>query len=185
MMPQRPAARPREKPHSFWAPAAAVVALALPAALALAARQVFLFASLGPTAVMLAHEPRHRGSRIYSVVVGHSVGLGAAFLSVWLLGLSHTPSVFVLHTVSAARAGAALLSLGGAAAIELALRAQHPPAASTTLLAALGSFHPTWHDTGLVVGGVAAVAVAGEVVRQLRLRWQLGIEAGPPRPPQS
>ncbi len=52
-------------------------------------------------------------------------------------------------TLVAARLALAVL-------LELLLRAKHPPAASTTLLVALGSFHPTWHDAWVILAGVAA-----------------------------
>lgn len=147
-----------------------MVALAVPAALAVATGQVFLFPSLAPTAVMVANEPKHPGSRPYSIVLAHVVGMAAGFAAVAVLGIAHAPSVFAAGHVSLARAAAALLAIGVGTAVELSLRAQHPPAASTTLLAALGSFHPTWHDAALVLGGVAAVTVSGEAVRLWRLR---------------
>jgi CBS-domain-containing membrane protein len=137
-----------------------------PAALAIVTKQIFLFPSLGPTAVMLAHEPQHRSSRPYAVLVSHAAGLAAASVSVAIFGIAFAPSVFETHTVSPARAGAVLLALALAIFLEVALRAQHPPAAATTLLVALGSFHPTPHDAFLIMGGVVAVLIVGEPLRR-------------------
>ncbi|HVX40625.1 MAG TPA: HPP family protein [Gemmatimonadaceae bacterium] len=158
-----------QDPHGLWSPITAAVVTAVPALAALASGQVLLFPSLGPSAVMQAHSPNHESSRFYNVVVSHVVGLAAADLCVFAFGVAHTPSVFQAHAVSGGRAAAAVLAILIGTAVELALHASHPPAASTTLLAALGSFRPTVHDTVLVVGGVLIVATAGEIARRVRL----------------
>jgi hypothetical protein len=141
-----------------------------PGLAALAAHSVLLFPSLGPTALMQAHAPQHESSHPYNVVVGHAVGLGSAFLFVWLFGLAHAPSVFEVHAVWASRVWATVLAIMLAALLEVALKAAHPPAASTTLLASLGSFKPTWGQTAQVAIGVAIVAIVGEGVRRYRIR---------------
>lgn len=162
-------------PHPLWSPVVAGAVMLVPGALALATGQIFLFPSLGPTAVMQAQAPNHRSSQPYSILVAHTVGLLSAFLAVALFGIARAPSVFAAHDVSAARVGAAALSIALGTLLEWRLRAPHPPAASTTLLAALGSFHPIWHDTLLVLGGVLTVTVAGELARRGR-RWaRLGV----------
>jgi hypothetical protein len=155
-------------PPIVWAPLASAVALTVPIALALATHRLFLFASLGPTAVLLAHDPRHPSARTYAALVAHAGGFLAAAASVTVFGIARAPSVFVAGSVSPARAGAAVLALAIAIVLEVALHAEHPPAASTTLLVALGSFHPTLANAALVVGGVAAVLVLGTPMRWLR-----------------
>lgn len=144
----------------------------VPGLAALATGQVLLFPSLGPSALMQAHAPDHATARPYNVLVGHAVGLAAAFLFVALFGLSHAPSVFEIKRVTAARVIATALALTLAAALEVLLDAAHPPAASTTLLASLGSFKPTWPDTLDVAIGVVLVTIAGEALRRYRLRSQ-------------
>lgn len=119
---------------------------------------------------MQAHSPQQRSSRFYDIVVSHLVGLAAADLAVLVFGLARAPSIFELHTVTAARVAAAGLAIALGTAVEIALKATHPPAASTTLLVALGSFRPTLHDAALVAIGVLIVAAAGEAARQFRLR---------------
>lgn len=156
-------------PDALWVPLAAMTALVPAAVLAAATRQLFLFASLGPTAIMVVQQSQHRSARAYNVVVGHTVGAIAGFTWVYALGLSHAPSIFVLQEVTVPRALAALGALGSAAILESILKAQHPPAASTTLLIALGSFHPIWRDIGALAGGIVAVAAAAEALRRLRL----------------
>ena len=164
------ASKSHRRPHPVVSPLVAAGVTALPGLVAIASGQVLLFPSLGPSAVMQAHSPEHHSSRFYNVVVSHVVGLAAADLSVLVLGLARAPSVFQLHTVTAARVAAAVLAIALGTAVEISLDAMHPPAASTTLLVALGSFRPTLHDAALVIIGVLIVASAGEAVRQLRLR---------------
>lgn len=152
-----------------WSALASAFAMLVAGAVAVAASNVLLFPSLGPTAVMMAHSPGHASSRPYSAIVAHLVGLGSAFLSVAIFQIAYAPSVFEVHAVSWARVGAAVLSIALGSAIELLLGAPHPPAASTTLLAALGSFHPTVHDTLLVCVGVLVTVAVAEPMRQYRL----------------
>jgi CBS-domain-containing membrane protein len=96
------------------------------------------------------------------------VGLGSAFVGVVLFGIAYAPSIFEVKHLSWERVGASVLAVALAAALELLLRASHPPAVSTTLLASLGSFHPTVRDTVSVAVGVLIVAVVGELFRRLR-----------------
>ncbi len=159
-----------DEPHPIWSPIVAGVSLLVPALLALATRQLVLFASLGPTAVMQAHSPSRRSSSLYNVVVGHAAGFAVASAAVLALGLARAPSVFAADAVDARRVVAAVLALTGATALEIALRAAHPPSASTTLLVALGSFKPTLHAAAVVLTGVLVVGVVGEGFRRIRIR---------------
>lgn len=143
---------------------------AVPGAVGVVTGQLLLFPSLGPTAVMLSYEPQHRSVRPYNVIVSHIVGLLSGYAGVLLFGLTTAPSVFQLRVLSAPRVAAAALAILLAVLLELILDATHPPAASTTLLAALGSFRPTWHDGLTVIAGVLVVAVAGELGRYLQHR---------------
>lgn len=154
-------------PLTVWVPLASAITLGVAALIALLTHRVILFASLGPTAVMIIQQPLLSSTKAYNAVAGHMIGLGSGFLAVWLLGIAAAPSVFVAHTVSGPRVCAALIALAVAMALETTLNAQHPPAASTTLLAALGSFKITWTDTWEVLVGVIAVTVVGELLRHL------------------
>jgi hypothetical protein len=160
----------QQLPQWLWVPIASALALVLPAAVAAGTHRLVLFASLGPTAVIAAQQPQLPSARAYNAFVGHMIGLGCGFAAVFAFGLSATPSVFMTREVTLGRAAAAVVALLVAALFELLLHAQHPPAASTTLLVALGSFHPTWNDTGLIVGGVALVTAGAELMRRYGLR---------------
>jgi len=163
-------ARLEAAPRWVWVPLASGLALLVPGVLAMLTHRLFVFASLGPTAVTIAQQPLQPAARSYNALLGHLLGLGSGYAMVFAFGLAHTPSVFVLHTVSDARVAASVLAVAIAMLLELRLNARHPPAASTTLLASLGSFHPTWYDTGLVIGGVLSVTLTAEILRRIRLR---------------
>ena len=148
-------------------PVAAGVAIALPGAIAVWSHQLLLFASLGPTAALMVREPGHPAADWYQAIAGHALGIVAACSVVWFLALSTTPSIFALHEVSSRRVGAAVLSLTLAMMLETLAHVQHPPAASTTLLIALGSFKPTWRDSGAILMGVITVTLAAELLKWL------------------
>jgi hypothetical protein len=165
----RPERRRGDDAPTAWAPVITVAVISVPAIVGVLTGQLLLFPSLGPTVVMQAHLPRHASSHIYNVVLAHFIGLAAADVCVIVLGLAATPSVFATQNLSEARVVAAAFALLLAATVEVILRISHPPAAATTLLAALGSFKPSEHDTLTVLLGVSIVAIAGEIVRRARL----------------
>jgi len=126
-----------------------------------------LFASLGPTAYEQAEKPNQRSSRIYNVIVGHFVGIGAGFLGLWLIGAWSAPKVVAAAYVSPARLWAAAVAVAVTTIVNLLLKAGQPAALSTTLLVSLGAFQ-TAGAVFLLAAGVVIVAVAGEPVRRMR-----------------
>lgn len=154
-------------PLAVWVPFASGIAIGVPALIALLTHHAVLFASLGPTSVMIAQQPLLASTKPYNAIAGHMIGLGAGFFAVWALGIAHDPSVFITHVVNGPRVCAVLLAIATAAGTEILLKAQHPPGAATTLLAALGSFRIGWTDTWEVLAGVVAVTVTGELLQQL------------------
>jgi hypothetical protein len=157
--------RPFSAPLALWVPIASTAAIGVPGVISLLTHHLVLFASLAPTSVMITQQPLLASTRPYNTIVGHMVGLAAGFFAVWVLGIAAQPSVFDAHMVSGPRVCAALLALFLAMEAELLLRARHPPAASTTLLAALGSFRLGWTSTWEVLVGVIAVTATGEILR--------------------
>lgn len=154
-------------PLAVWVPLASSITIGVPGVIALLTHHLILFASLGPTAVMTLQQPLLASTKPYNSIVGHMIGLGSGFFTVWALGIAAQPSVFSAHMVSGPRLCAALIALAIAMLLESLLKARHPPAASTTLLAALGSFRLDWTYTWEVLVGVVAVTVAGELLRML------------------
>jgi hypothetical protein len=160
---------PSGLPEALWGPLAAGGLVAIVGLLAvLAGQQPWLVPSLGPTAYIVAENPGHPTARLYNTIVGHLVGLGAGFLAVFLLNAWQDPAVLTDHKLVAARALAAFIAIALTIGIAPVLRASHPPAAATTLLVALGALK-TWQDALMVMIGVVLIALAGEVVRQVRL----------------
>jgi CBS-domain-containing membrane protein len=155
-------------PKVAWVPLASGITLGVTGVLALLTHQLFLFPSLGPTAMMMTGHPHLPAAQPYNAVVGHLLGLAAGFFSVLVLGLADTPSIFAVRIATGPRVAAAVLAIALASGLELLLRAQHPPGAATTLLAALGSFRPTWHDAGAVFVGVVGVVATAHLLNRLR-----------------
>lgn len=123
---------------------------------------------LGPTAFLQAENPELAASRFYNVVVGHLIGLGAGFCSLAVLNAWQSPAVLTSHQLTPVRVWAAVLAVALTVLLLLLLRASHPPAGATTLLVALGALQ-TKTDAFNVIIGVLIIAVAGEVLRRIRL----------------
>lgn len=164
-----PTRRLLKSPDAIWAPLIAGLITLVPGLIGLSTGMLVLFPSLGPTAVLQAYTPSHPAARFYNIVVSHLGGLFSAFLAVTLFGLADTPAVVEHEALSVARVGAATLAIVLATGIEWLFNAKHAPAASTTLLAAMGIFRPTLSDTLVVALGVFSVAIVGELFRRARL----------------
>ena len=132
------------------------------------AGQPWLFPSLGPTAYLLASYPDLPSSRVYNCLVGHVVGVGSGFAAVAIFNAWQSPIV-PLHEVTLPRLGAAALAIGLTVFVNHLLGSGHPPAAATTLLVSLGTFHTIW-SAALVVIGVVLLVILGDGMRRLRKR---------------
>jgi hypothetical protein len=137
---------------------------------ALFARCPYLFPSLGPTAFLQAEYPDQRSSGIYHVVVGHLLGLVSGFLAVGLSGAMNVAPASPGAPITLARALAVLFAVAITILLQLAARASHPPAISTSLLIALGAFSASLHTVATITTGVLLVGVPGELLRQARSR---------------
>lgn len=172
--------RPARMPDIIWAPVFAAALVLLLGLTGLAVDRPWLFASLASTAFLQVETPEHPSARFYNAVVGNLIGLAAAFLAVTLFGATSAPSVLKTSELTAIRVWAGVLAVVLTMVGTLLLRAQHGPAASTTLLTALGGFKPTLDDTLTVIGGVLIVASVGEVLRRLRLGQAMPVPGSQP-----
>ena len=111
--------------------------IAVLAAVAMVSRAPFVFPSLGPTAFLLFSTPRAPAASPRHTIYGHAIGIVCGYGALWLFGLQHAPPA-MLTGVSAARIGAAALSLASTGALMILLRTAHPPAGATTLIISLG-----------------------------------------------
>lgn len=160
--------RPGLTGGAAWSSVEAAVLVLAVGALAYAAGEPWLFPSLGPTAYLIAVYPDLPTSRPYNCLVGHLMGLGSGFAAVAIFDAWGSPIV-PLHDVSPSRLGAAALAIGLTVLLNHLFHSDHPPAAATTLLVALGTFH-TWWGAALVSIGVVLLVILGEGAKRLTKR---------------
>lgn len=156
-------------PEAVWGPLTAGILTLIPGLIGLATGYPLLFPSLAPTAALQAAQPQERSARFYNTVVGHLAGIVVAVLCVLLLRAGAEPTLFAAHHVFPRRVLASALAVLLTQLGQLSLKALHPPAAATVLLITLGGFKTNAHDLSVLLAGILIVAVAGEVIRQLRL----------------
>src|SRR5215831_7077593 len=134
-----------------------------------ATNQPLIFASLGPTAYELVEQPQMPSARPYNVIVGHLIGVGAGFLTLYILNAWAAPNVLATGIVSPRRLWATTMSAALTTLGCLALKAGQPAALATTLLVSLGAMQ-TRRDAIVLVVGVLLVTAMGEPIRRLRLK---------------
>jgi CBS-domain-containing membrane protein len=138
------------------------VTIAILAAVAMVSHTPFVFPSLGPTAFLFFFTPRAPAASPRHTIYGHAIGILCGYVALWLFGLQHAPPAMATG-VSAARIGAAALSLASTGALMILLKAAHPPAGATTLIISLGivtaPFHLLVIEIAVVVLTLQAIAI--------------------------
>ena len=152
--------------------AASAAAIAVIGASAWALGTPWLFPSLGPTLAIQTELPDSVDAMPWNVVVGHAIGATVGIAAVWLTGAVHEPAINVSHAVSGARLAAAVIAMLASMALQSFARAEHPPAQATTLLIALGALDADLRGAFVLTAGVVQVAILGEAVRRVRLRYR-------------
>ncbi len=155
-------------PDQIWAPFWEGSLLLIVGGCAWAVGQPWLFTSLGPTAYELAEKPELPSARVYNVLVGHYVALGAGFFSLWLIGAWGAPHIVGAGAMPASRLWASVIAAVIATVVNLALRSGQPAALATALLVTSGAYQNSRGAVSILIG-VAMLAVIGEPVRRLRL----------------
>ena len=161
---------PAAAADSVWVPAMSGVLILVAGAMTLATGQPWLFAALGPTAVVIAASPGHPTTRFHAIVLGHLVALLCGWLAVLLLGAGGAPSVLGGHDIGVSRVWAGAFAVAVTALVQPSVRAYHPPAAATALLITLGVYRATWTNVLSMMAGVIIVALVGEWLQRVRLR---------------
>jgi CBS-domain-containing membrane protein len=156
--------------NTAWGAAMSAILILVAGAMTLATSQPWLFAALGPSAVVIATSPGQPTSRFHSVVVGHLSALLCAWLVVVLVGASAGSGMSAEAGVSVARVWASAMAVAVTALVQPTLRAYHPPSAATALLITLGAYHMTWKNSLSMMGGVVVVALMGEWIQRIRLK---------------
>jgi len=136
--------------------------IGLLAAVAMISRTPFIFPSLGPTAFLFFFTPRAPAASPRHTLYGHAIGIVCGYAALWLFGLQHAPPAMTTG-VSAARVGAAALSLASSGALMILLKAAHPPAGATTLIISLGivtrPFHLLVIELAVAILTLQAIAI--------------------------
>lgn len=114
-----------------------LVAIAAMSLVALVTGEPFVFPSLGPTAFLLFYTPLTPAASPRNTLAGHLIGAAAGYLALVVFGLTGDPPALAT-SVTAARVGAAGLSLGLTAGVMVWAGVPHPPAGATTLIVSLG-----------------------------------------------
>lgn len=161
---------PSKLPDTIWAPLTAGFLILVVGAIGLLVNQPWLFPALGPTAFLQSERPDLKSSRFYNVVVGHLCGMVAGILAIAVLGATNAPGVLEASSLTPVRMWASVVAMVLTTLGCLLLKANHPPAAATTLLFSLGGFAPMRQDITTVIVSVLILAAAGEILRQVRLR---------------
>ena len=155
-------------PEDRWAPLWECGLLLVIGAGAWAAREPWLFTSLGPTAYEQVEKSNSPSARTYNILVGHYVALGAGLISLHLIGAWNSPTITGTSSVSLQRLLASVLAAAITTFVNLALRSGQPAALATALLVTSGAYQDI-RGTESILIGVAMVAVLGEPVRRARL----------------
>jgi HPP family len=169
-------------PDPLWGPVVAAGLILVVGILGLAVGKPWLLPSLGPSAMLVALAPAHPQARAWNTLIGHLVGIAAGFVAIVLAGAANAPSPILQGELVLPRVVAATIAVALTVLVSAALRASHPPAAATTLLVALGA-SATADKALSLFAGVVVVAIAGELLRRVRLERRAPAERM--APPQS
>jgi hypothetical protein len=161
---------PAAAADSVWVPVMSGALILVAGAMTLATKQPWLFAALGPTAVVIAASPGHPTTRFHAIVLGHFVALVCGWIAVLLLGAGDAASFASSQGLGVSRVWAGAFAVAMTALIQPSVKAYHPPAAATALLITLGVYRPNWMTALSMMAGVLAVALVGEWLQRVRLR---------------
>ena len=153
-----------------WTPGVAAALIIVVGAIGFWLHQPWLFAGLGPTIFLVASNPGHETARFRSIVVGHLVAIGCAYLALLLLNATSAPSLLAAATMSMPRVWASAGALAMVVLVQPQLRAYHPPAAATALLVTSGAYRMTGKTPLALMAGVLLVAIAAELLAHFRPR---------------
>jgi CBS-domain-containing membrane protein len=149
----------------FFAFVNGLIAIGAMAFVAFVTGEAFVFPSLGPTAFLLFYTPLLPAASPRNTLGGHAIGAAAGYLALVIFGLTDAAPALATH-VTAARVGAAALSLGLTSGAMVWARGPHPPAGATTLIVSLGILREPDQLAVLMVA-VALLVLQGLVINRL------------------
>jgi CBS domain-containing membrane protein len=141
------------------------ISLAIIAYAAQLVDSTLIFPSLGPTAFLFFYRPLDAVSSPRNAICGHALGIVVGFAALWLFGLQGNPGIG-MEGVSVLRIFCAGLALATTCALMILLNLMHPPAASTTLIVALGAVSSPL-DLLILEIAVIALTVQGVLINRL------------------
>ncbi len=143
---------PHELAKSIFVFIGVAIAIGIIGTAAVITGQPLIFPSLGPSAFLFFSQPTAPASSPRNAILSHGSGIlmGCAAYGLLRLFPSMDPMV--------AKVAAATLSLGLISAWMVAAKIQHPPAASTTLIVALGLM-VQWQELVAVMAAVVLLTV--------------------------
>ncbi len=142
-----------------------LLSIGLLSLLAWATRSPFIFPSLGPTAFLVFYQPLSASSSPRNTIAGHLIGILAGYGSLATFGLIHAAPA-TSEGVTAARIGAAALSLAACSGAMVWLHVPHPPAGATTLIVSLGILSQP-SELVIIEAAVVLMAIQALVINRL------------------
>lgn len=116
---------------------AIIVLIGLLGGLATLFKEPLLFASIGPTVIIVVHRPDIRYTRPQVIILGHGVAILAGVCGLLLFGLYGQPSA-IIAGFDLQRIGATCFAMAVTGFFGEETSFYHPPAGATALLVALG-----------------------------------------------
>ena len=151
---------------AIWAPGVAAMLVVVTGSLGYWLKQPWLFAGVGPTALLLASNPGHETTRFRAVLLGHLAAIACGYLAILIMGAGDAPAL--LSKPPLARVWASAFGLGMLAFVQPQLKAWHPPAAATLLLVTMGAYRMTGKTPMALMCGVLVVAIVAEGLARVR-----------------
>jgi CBS-domain-containing membrane protein len=141
----------------------------IPGSLATLMQLPILFASIGPTAIIVVHEPHRRRAFPVALVLGHAVGTIAGLFALLVFGLYGAPSV-ITEGFTWQRVGATSVAIAITTSFSEGTRFYHPPAGATTLLISLGLVSTPIQIFSLAIG-IGIITAITVVYRAFLLKY--------------
>ncbi|GAN67757.1 HPP family protein [Acetobacter orleanensis] len=154
-------------PDLFFKTLAALVTAAVMGMLAYVTHLPLLFPSLGPTIFIHIMTPQQEAARVWNTLVGHAIGIVAAVVSLWIFNATTMPVAMSIDHITWNRMAASALAVSLTILGQGFFKANHAPAAATTLLLSLGGFHTDIETISIICGGVVVCTGISEVFQKI------------------
>jgi CBS-domain-containing membrane protein len=151
---------PRKSTRAVFAFLGGAMAIGIIGAIAGVTGQPLVFPSLGPTAFLFFSQPAAPASCPRNAILSHGSGILIGWATYWLFHVTFRGETVVTEV------GAASLSLGLMSAWMVIAKIAHPPAASTTLIVALGLM-VQWQELLAVMAAIVLLTVQCYLINRL------------------